>query len=106
MSVSGLEYLLCLYDQRLLKICNEAGVNVHDFTRLVPDDDFADSVHLTPSGIEKFQAAVMPICVSIICDQPAYCRRRTNQESLELALGTPRRSSTKALPTHWKRSWN
>jgi hypothetical protein len=51
------------YDQQLLKICNAAGVNVHDFTRLVPDDDFADSVHLAPSGIEKYQRAVMPICV-------------------------------------------
>ena len=52
-----------VYDQQLLKICNAAGVKVHDFTRLVPDDDFADSVHLSPSGIEAFQAAVMPICV-------------------------------------------
>jgi hypothetical protein len=51
------------YDELLVKICDAGGVKIHDFTRLVPDDDFADSVHLTPSGIEKFQAAVMPICI-------------------------------------------
>lgn len=51
------------YDQQLLKICTAAGVEVHDFTGLVSDDDFADSVHLAPTGIEKFQSAVMPMCV-------------------------------------------
>jgi hypothetical protein len=51
------------YDHQLQEICDAAGVKIHNFTRLVPDDEFADSVHLTPRGIEVFQAAVMPICV-------------------------------------------
>jgi hypothetical protein len=52
-----------VYDQRLQEICAASGVAIHDYTGLVGDADFADSVHLNPSGIEKFQAAVMPICL-------------------------------------------
>jgi hypothetical protein len=51
------------YDERMRKICTAADVKVHDFRRLLEDDDFTDSVHLTTDGIEKFQAAVMPICL-------------------------------------------
>ena len=51
------------YIQQMGKVCDSAGVKMYNFSRLVDDDDFADSVHLSPSGVEKFQRAVMGICL-------------------------------------------
>ncbi len=51
------------YLKKLREICDSAGVKVHDFTKLVDDDDFGDSDHLNPIGIEKFQHAVLGICL-------------------------------------------
>jgi hypothetical protein len=50
-----------VYMQRLRAVCAQAGVEILDLSRSIPDDDFADSVHLTPRGIEKFQRSVMGI---------------------------------------------
>jgi hypothetical protein len=47
------------YKRLLSQVCEERRVEIVDLSKLVPDDDFADSVHLTTAGIEKFQAAVM-----------------------------------------------
>jgi hypothetical protein len=47
------------YRKRMRGICDRAGVEVLDLSHTIPDDDFADSTHLSPSGIERFQAAVM-----------------------------------------------
>jgi hypothetical protein len=49
------------YDKEVPKICNASEVKYYDFSRLVNDDDFASSSHLTPNGVEKLQAAVRPI---------------------------------------------
>ena len=46
------------YTTELRKICSQAGVEYVDLRHTIPEADFADSVHLTPSGIEKFKDAV------------------------------------------------
>ncbi|MGB2609784.1 MAG: hypothetical protein WBC80_12470, partial [Isosphaeraceae bacterium] len=51
------------YIRQMSKVCESAGVTIYDFSRLVDDDDFADSVHLSPIGMEKFQLAVMGVCL-------------------------------------------
>lgn len=45
------------------KACEERGIPIYDFSRLVPDDQFADSVHLTTDGMATFAAALVPIGV-------------------------------------------
>ncbi len=36
------------------------GVEILDLRKRIPDDDFADTVHLNPEGMAKFQALLMP----------------------------------------------
>jgi hypothetical protein len=38
-------------------------VKVLDLHELLVDDDFADSTHLAPTGMEKFERAVLPVCL-------------------------------------------
>jgi len=52
-----------VYNRQVREICESAGVKLYDFGRLVDDDDFADSDHLAPKGVEKFQRAVMGFCL-------------------------------------------
>jgi hypothetical protein len=52
-----------VYNQRMRELCESAGVPLYDFSKLVDDEDFADSDHLAPSGVEKFQRAVMGFCL-------------------------------------------
>lgn len=49
-----------LYMSELGAVCSRAGIPIEDLRKTIPDDDFADSVHLNPAGIEKFQQAVLP----------------------------------------------
>jgi hypothetical protein len=48
------------YMKQVSDVCMKAGVEIMDLRKALPDDDFADSVHLNPLGIEKFQRAVTP----------------------------------------------
>jgi hypothetical protein len=51
------------YTDDLLKVCQERGTKICDLHALLPDDDFADSNHFTPGGSERFQAAILPLCL-------------------------------------------
>jgi hypothetical protein len=51
------------YLEQVRAVCEAAGVTIHDFRKLIPDEEYADSVHLTTTGIEEFQRAVMGICI-------------------------------------------
>jgi hypothetical protein len=51
------------YIRQLREVCESRGVRIHDFSRMLDDDLFADSIHLTPAGIEKFEPAVMKIAL-------------------------------------------
>ena len=50
------------YNDELIKLCRARGLEPLDLRKLLDDDDFADSAHLTPTGMEKFGGAVLPIC--------------------------------------------
>ena len=52
-----------VYIRQIREICAAKGVRIYDFTRMLDDEEFVDSVHLTPVGIEKFQPAVMEIAL-------------------------------------------
>ena len=51
------------YFHAMRNICESKSVPIHDLSRLLDYDDFADSIHLNPVGIEKFQNAVMGIAL-------------------------------------------
>ena len=43
------------YMKQISEVCTKAGVEILDLRKTdFPDDDFADSVHLKPLGIDKF----------------------------------------------------
>jgi hypothetical protein len=52
------------YIHQIRSICESSGIQIYDFSRLLDDDDFADSIHLNPVGIEKFQRAVIGIALN------------------------------------------
>jgi hypothetical protein len=52
-----------VYVRKLRSICESADVKVFDFSKLLDDDDFMDGAHIKPTGMEKFQHAVMGICL-------------------------------------------
>jgi len=43
------------------KVCQDQAIPVYDFSRLVLDDEFADSVHLTTEGMAKFGTKIVEI---------------------------------------------
>ena len=43
--------------RRLRAVCERNGVEILDLSKLVPDEEFADSVHLTTFGIDRFQGS-------------------------------------------------
>jgi len=47
------------YVEKLTKICESEDVKIYDFTKLLDDEEFGDSDHLNPNGVEKFQQAIM-----------------------------------------------
>lgn len=49
-----------VYMREITEPCAKFGVEILDLRKSIPDEDFADTVHLNPVGIEKFQALVMP----------------------------------------------
>ncbi len=51
------------YIDQIRKICEPKNIKIHDLSALIPDAEFADSVHLVPAAIEKFQGAVINLCV-------------------------------------------
>jgi hypothetical protein len=51
------------YVEKLRKICDAEGVEIHDFSKSMDDEDFGDSDHLNSNGIEKFQRALMGLCL-------------------------------------------
>ena len=51
------------YNDKLLELCRARRVEVLDLHGLLVDDDFADSAHLAPTGMVKFERAVLPVCV-------------------------------------------
>jgi hypothetical protein len=51
------------YNEDLLKFCKARDLKVLDLRKLLDDDDFADSTHLTPTGMEKFERVVLPVCL-------------------------------------------
>jgi hypothetical protein len=51
------------YNEELLKLCEARGLKPLDLRKILDDDDFADSAHLTPTGMEKFGRAVLPVCL-------------------------------------------
>ena len=62
----------------LRKVCQDRGIPVYDFSRLLTDDQFADSIHLTTEGMAEFGAKVVEIGVghlrsigALSPDQPA-----------------------------------
>ena len=50
-----------VYNEEIRDVCARRGVRLLDLRKSIPDDDFADSVHLHPAGIDKFQASVMGV---------------------------------------------
>ena len=54
------------YVRKLRPICDAEGVKIYDYSKSIDDDDFADSDHLTPTGIEKFQRLYMGICLDFL----------------------------------------
>jgi hypothetical protein len=50
------------YNEKLLVVCRSRELKVYDLRKLLDDDDFADSNHFTPTGVEKFQNAILPFC--------------------------------------------
>lgn len=50
------------YIDKIRRICKPRNLKILDLSGLVPDEDFADSVHLTPKGIETFQGGVQELC--------------------------------------------
>ena len=50
------------YLAKLKAICDPEGVPIRDFTRSIQDQDFGDSDHLNPNGVEKFQPSLMRLC--------------------------------------------
>jgi hypothetical protein len=51
-----------VYIKQVRAVCQSKGVKIYDFSKLIDDVDFADSDHLTPFGVEKFDRAVMEFC--------------------------------------------
>ncbi len=45
------------------RICAKTGVLLLDYSRFLDDQDFADSIHLTPTGVEKFQPIVFKLAL-------------------------------------------
>ena len=52
------------YSQQVFEICRRANLTIYDWRKILADDQFADSVHLTPSGIDQFQLGLMEICLA------------------------------------------
>ena len=52
-----------VFNDSVSALCHSRGVRLYDFSSLVSDDDFADPLHLAPTGVEKFRDAIMPICL-------------------------------------------
>jgi hypothetical protein len=48
-----------VYMQELRDVCDREGARLLDLRKTIPDDDFADSVHLNPAGIETFHRSVI-----------------------------------------------
>ncbi len=59
---SDLPYQAAYFD-KMSTICHALGVKIFDYSKLLDDEDFADSDHLNPNGIEKFQQTVMGLCL-------------------------------------------
>ena len=55
-----------VYNRKIRSLCDAEQIPLHDFTTLMTDDDFADSDHLTPDGIEKFQPHVLKLSVDFL----------------------------------------
>jgi hypothetical protein len=45
----------------LRKVCEARGIPIRDFSRLIPDNHFADSVHLTTEGMEEIRPKLIEI---------------------------------------------
>ena len=69
------------YLQQIRRVCEASGVTIYDFSKLIPDPDYADSIHLAPKGIEGFQSASWAF--ALITFARRALRRATCQESLE-----------------------
>jgi len=54
------------YTLAISDLCHADDVPLHDFSSLLEDDDFADSNHLNPSGVDKLTGALLEISVPFL----------------------------------------
>jgi hypothetical protein len=51
------------YQEKLKAICDAESVPMYDYRKAMKDEEFGDSDHLNPNGVEKFQRMVTGFCI-------------------------------------------